>query len=81
MLQAVIFSKDNQLMSRNIPQEKLSKMTRNRPMELIMLMKHQQPFQVAFNSTLQFVNPDAGVIFQRMHLSKVQVKSNIRQRM
>ena len=52
----------SQLMSQKIPQEKLSKMTRNRPIELIMLMKHQQPFQVAFNSTLQFVNLDAGVL-------------------
>ena len=52
----------SQLMSQKIPQEKLSKMTRNRPIELIILMKHQQPFQVAFNSTLQFVNLDAGVL-------------------
>ena len=63
------FSKENQLMSRKIPQEKFSEMTRNRPVEPIMLMKHQQPFQAAFKSmsrvlagTLQFVSPDTGVI-------------------
>ena len=51
-------------------------------------MKHQQPFQAAFKSmsrvlagTLQFVSPDAGVLFQHMHLSKVLIKSNIQQRM
>ena len=53
-------------------------------------MKRQQPFQAAFKSmsrgvhvagTLQFVSPDAGFLFQHMHLSKVLIKSNIRQKM